>query len=548
MAVHEGDRQLVGYVRVSSVAGRDANEEAFKSPSVQREAMERWAVAKFGRKHKWIDWLYDLDTSGSTHSRPLLDQASDLAIANNADLIVYNFSRYSRNLPEGLTALRKLLDKGVTVYAATGGLSGGTAEDDLTLAMFMMMNQYQLAKIAESWQHTIRRNKDEGRWHGVVPYGYRRATKEEMKKLGRSVGVIVPDAENAKNVLRMYKMYAQGTGLFEIGRLGVKNKWFARIGTAKDILRSPAYIGKLPVKEYVPAINKETKERRLDRHRRPLKEVRLDVPISFLDGKHKAIVPRALWDKVQDRLDREKRAPRTKHTEPRFFAARRVRCANCGKMLVFQVRKEYNYLTCPGKLCTKKPGSVKVHELEAIVTQFIHNLPIVVSPAINRALKERNRASSEIRARKTKLDREIERFADNRGRLALMLALDEYPNGLSREHVSAALEKVAKDLEVATNERMEMEGADDAVPRMEQLQQTVIGIGKLWDLAGSDHRVQILQSLSIEVHIEPSRKYNDPLDGRVTVVTALPSGELVVQAEAPKAVRKVKSGLPKKPR
>ena len=93
MAVDPGVRKLVGYVRVSSVAGRDANEDAFKSPSVQREAMERWATTKFGRRHKWLNWLVDLDTSGSTHSRPLLDQASDLAIANNADLIVYNFSR-----------------------------------------------------------------------------------------------------------------------------------------------------------------------------------------------------------------------------------------------------------------------------------------------------------------------------------------------------------------------------------------------------------------------------------------------------------------------
>ena len=548
MAVDPGVRKLVGYVRVSSVAGRDANEEAFKSPSVQREAMERWATTKFGRRHKWLNWLVDLDTSGSTHSRPLLDQASDLAIANNADLIVYNFSRYSRNLPEGLTALRKLLDKGVTVYAATGGLSGGTAEDDLTLAMFMMMNQYQLAKIAESWQHTIRRNKDEGRWHGVVPFGYRRATKEEMKKLGRYVGVIVPDETNSKHVRRMYAMYAQGDGLFEIGRYGVKNKWFSRTGTAKDILRNPVYIGKLPVKEYVPAINKETKERRLDRHRRPLKEVRLEAPIAFVDGRHKAIVPRDLWDKVQNRLEKEKRAPRTKFTHPRYFAARRVRCANCGKMLVFQVREEYNYLTCPAKLCTKKPGSVKVHELEEIVTQFIHNLPIVVSPAIERALKERNRASSEIRARKARLDREIERVGDNRGTLALMLALDEYPNGLSRENVAAALDKVAKDLDAATKERLELEEADDAVPRMEQLQQTVIGVGRMWDMAGIAHRVQILQSLSIEIHIEPSKKYNDPLDGRVTVVTALPSGELVVQAETNKAIRKVKSGLPKKPR
>ncbi|NNN09072.1 MAG: hypothetical protein HKL85_07765, partial [Acidimicrobiaceae bacterium] len=47
MAANARIQKLVGYVRVSSVAGRDKNEEAFKSPSVQREAMERWATAKY---------------------------------------------------------------------------------------------------------------------------------------------------------------------------------------------------------------------------------------------------------------------------------------------------------------------------------------------------------------------------------------------------------------------------------------------------------------------------------------------------------------------
>lgn len=525
----EGEiRRLVGYVRVSSVAGRDDNEEAFKSPGVQRDAMKRWATARYGKRHKWLEWFTDLDTSGSTHSRPLLDKASEMAIANNADLIVYNFSRYSRNLPEGLTALRKLLDRGVSVFAAGGGVSGGTAEDDLTLAMFLMMNQYQLAKIAEGWQHTIRRNKDEGRWHGVVPFGYRRATQQEMKKLGRSVGVIVPDEVNSKNVQKIFKLYSQGSGLYEIGKLGVKNGWFRRTGTSKDILRNPAYIGKLPVKKYVPAINRETQERRLDTHRRPLKEVVRDAPISFVDGLHKPIVTQSLWEKVQSRLDSEQMAPRTKYTEARFFAARRVKCGGCGKSLTFQPLKAGNYLTCPNQKCVNRPGAIRVEQLENVITDFIQDLPLVVAPALGKALKERNREAAEIQARAKQLDKDIAKLSDRRAAIAEMLAVGEYEHGMTTEDLSAALAKVRNDLEALTEERSEIEDTAEAVPKMEQLQQTIIGVGKLWDLAGPSHRLQILKSLSIEIRIAPSRKHADNLDGRVTVVTGLPTGDLLI--------------------
>lgn len=542
MAIDEGTRLLVGYVRVSSVAGRDELEEAFKSPDVQKDAMKQWAKARYGNKHRWLDWFIDLDTSGSTHDRPLLNKASDLAIQHNADLIVYNFSRYSRNLPEGLTALRRLQERGVSVYAAAGGVSGGTAEDDLTLAMFLMMNQYHLAKIAEGWQQVIRRNKDEGRWHGIVPFGYRRANEQELKKLGRRVGVIVPDKTNAPHVRRLFTLYSQGAGLFELGELGKSKKWFSRNGTAKDILSNPAYIGKLPVKQYVTAINKETNERRLDKHLRPLKEVVRNAEVTYVDGLHEPIVTEELWNKVQARLLKEKRAPRTKYTAPRFFAARRVRCAACRRPLTFQPMKSGNYLTCPNRNCSGRPGAVKLVELESIITEFIHHLPLIVEPALSKALKERSRDANAVSSRKASLDRSIEKLSRNRENLAEMLALDEYPHKLTADDVGAALAKTNRDLSVARKDRLELELQTDAVPEIKRLKREVVEIGKIWDLASVSQRLAILKSLSIEIRVTPSRKHNDALEGRVIVATGLPTGSLEVVAG------NEKSGSPKRPR
>jgi hypothetical protein len=45
----------------------------------------------------------------------------------------------------------------------------------------------------------------------------RRASDSEKTRLGRTVGVINPDAKNEKHVRRMYDLYASGKSLYFIG-------------------------------------------------------------------------------------------------------------------------------------------------------------------------------------------------------------------------------------------------------------------------------------------------------------------------------------------
>lgn len=554
MATDTRIQKLVGYVRVSSVAGRDRNEEAFKSPSVQREAMERWASSKYtATGHRWIEWFEDLDSSGGTISRPKLQAASACAIKNGADLVVYNFSRYSRNLPEGLAALKALEDQGVRVRSATEGGDGTSAEDELSLHLFMMINQYQLTKTGENWRGIVKRNKDEGRWHGVVPFGYRRATEAEKKKLGRTVGVIVPDAKNAKHVRRMYDLYASGKSLYYVGSLGVSNGWFTRIGTAKDILASPAYIGMLPVKEYVPAINKKTHLRRRDANQRPLKEVQRRSQIEFVDGCHDAIVKRDVWDKVQARLEKEKRAPQTRYTMPQYSSAGRTRCASCRRSLVYDkktgaVKTTGRYLKCSNAACTRRPGSVKVEDLEARLAEFMNELPIRIRPQLDAALRERNETLATRGEHRRKLDREIKKLNDQRATVALSLQTHDFEKGVTAADAQAALAMVRENLEKYEAERDAIEVSDERAPQIEELRSIIMDVGRLWDVADNQRRVEILEALGFEIYILPSRKRNDDLEGRVVVRTSFDLGDLVVGLPTEDAARNAKSGLPKKPR
>ena|GEM_PF-4574707 len=87
----------MGYICVSSLNKRDRDSEAFKSPDVQRDAMVRWAKARYGNDHKWVGWFQDLDRSGASVDRPKLNEAVAAAKKHKADIVVFDFSRYSRN-------------------------------------------------------------------------------------------------------------------------------------------------------------------------------------------------------------------------------------------------------------------------------------------------------------------------------------------------------------------------------------------------------------------------------------------------------------------
>ena len=118
---------LIGYVRVSSVAGR--LDERFQSPALQREVMERWATLCYGKNgHRWLDWLTDLDRSDVTIDRPALNKARDLAVAERASIVVYDLTRYSRSVPEGLSALERLAADDVRVLSASEDLDATTPE------------------------------------------------------------------------------------------------------------------------------------------------------------------------------------------------------------------------------------------------------------------------------------------------------------------------------------------------------------------------------------------------------------------------------------
>lgn len=526
-------KTLVGYIRVSSLNNRDKDSEAFKSPEVQKDAMVAWAKARYGKKHKWVGWFEDLDRTGANVDRPKLKEAVAAAKKQRADIVVFDFSRYSRNVPEGLAALQSLEKEGIKVRSATENIEGDSAEDELTLSLFLMLSQYQLRKASDGWRRVVSANKSKGAWHGVVPFGYRRATTQEKKELRREVGVIVPDKKTAPHVRKMFSMYAGGASLYKVGLLGVQSGWFRRIGTAREILRNPAYIGFLPVKEYEPAVSQRTGLPLRDSKGRHRKTPKRGVPIEMVDGRHKAIIKRQTWDKVQERLKKESRAPATRYTKPRWSAAGRTRCDGCSRALTYTDKTktagpDARYLVCKNRDCLSRPGSVKVVELEKAIDAFMETLNVSIKPEIDSALAELNQQRSEERQAHQRAQRLLTGLYEERDRLHRLYVAVSKPKGMDEDSISATLVRLSQEIAIAEAQVSDVEPETLASDDLRKLRNSLVDLSAFWKKANTTRRVEVLEALGFDFMVSKARVRNDNLDGRLTLRTPFDIGPLRV--------------------
>jgi len=515
---------LVGYVRVSSVAGR--KDERFQSPELQREVMERWALLRYGnRGHKWLAWFTDLDRSGVSIDRPALNDARDLAVEHRAAIVVFDIARYSRSVPEGLSALERLAAEDVRVISASEDLDATTPEGELSLTMFLAMSQYQVRRIGASWRNVIHRNKREGWWHGVVPYGYRRPTAKEAAAIGRRAGVIVPDRQAAAHVRELFRRYLDGESLYALGLLGVERGWFSREGTARDILTNAAYAGMITMAETrVQRYRRGPRkgEVRRDNHGRPLRD-RVPGTEKHYRGRHEPLVSAKDFVRVRRRMTAEARPAYERHPTARWSAAGITKCGGCGRALNFHdksaIAEDGRYLICGNRRCTAKVGSVRVSELEEVLADAVADLAsglrTQARERATRALRVERRGRGGDRdalvSRRTKLNAAIAKAAASR-------LLADVDDALSTEEIDAALTVLRSELQQIEAKLVPGEELDRASRHeLETALDRAEDLASLWPDMTNDERVEALRSLGVIVVIAPAPARRSPVEGRVTL-------------------------------
>jgi site-specific DNA recombinase len=164
--------RLIGYIRVSRVAGREG--ESFISTKVQRERIKGIAAAQ---GHSIVDWREDLDQPGSKWNRPGFQAALAAVEAGEADgIAVARLDRFARSVADAARALERLEAVGGSLVAVDLGMDTSTSAGRLMRNVLMALAEFESERVRENWaaagSHFAARG---GHVCKVAPVGYLKA-------------------------------------------------------------------------------------------------------------------------------------------------------------------------------------------------------------------------------------------------------------------------------------------------------------------------------------------------------------------------------------
>ena len=200
----------------------------------------------------------------------------------------------------------------------------------------------------------------------IAPYGYDRI------KIGND-WTLQPN-NNADVIRLIFSLYVDedltplkiAYKLTEMGIPSQNQKKWSR-SSIQHILCNKHYDGKIVFCEYRQTVVFENGEKRI----RNIKQNDEDVIV--VEGKHQAIVDHFLFEKAQEKLNRQKEeyAPRTKRsTELINVFAGLLKCKNCGKTMVKYSHGGKNIYLCKTRKCTKRVNCKALDDI--VIKSLIH--------------------------------------------------------------------------------------------------------------------------------------------------------------------------------
>lgn len=390
-------KRAAGYVRVSQVGDRAG--DSFLSPELQREKIEAWAAY---RDYRIVGWYVDLDRPASKGAPPrpeferLMQDAREGAFEAIA---VYRLTRFARSLSAAAAAYDELERLNVALVSVTEDIDTTTVAGNLMRNILFALAEFESQRIGEEWRsvHAARRRK--GIAHvGRPMFGYQVAG-------GVVVGI---DEAEATAVRTLYVRRSKGADLGELQawisgqgfqpKRGTGTK-FAKT-TIRHMLRNPLYAGLV---------------------RTPDDEL--------IEGQHPAIVPRDLYDQVQQTW---KKTTQLARHRARSLLAGLVVCSGCEHRMAYEhAHARYLCKSRDGAWECPRPVSIKAPAAEEYVERlFLRRFDPKRMPHGGKLKRTRQqqkwqREAARWRSRVADLSRALDSLADQRYVQGSMQA-DEY--------------------------------------------------------------------------------------------------------------------------
>ena len=325
-------------------------------------------------------------------------------------------SRIEKNEAEGILAwhpdrlARNSVDGGKIIWLVdTGKISElkfpcfwfeNTPQGKFMLQIAFGQSKYYVDNLSENIKRGIRQKLKNGLWPSQAPLGY---LNDKNAKL------IIVDKNKAQLIKKSFELYS--TGKFPLRRLcetinnlkliGRKNKMLS-VSNYQYFLKNPFYCG-------------------LIRYNGELYE-----------GKHKPIIAKKLFDKVQEVMN-SKGKPNKKKLK--YFVFRGfIRCGECGCLITAETQKGHNYYHCTKRKIKCFQKYVREEELAKQINGYIQKVSLPddwaknIISEIDKEKSETSQSSSffaqNIKEKMKIIDEKLERLMS--GYLENAILLEEY--------------------------------------------------------------------------------------------------------------------------
>ena len=303
------NKKVAAYARVST-----ASEEQLNSVEAQKDYFEKLIL----RHEGWIlAGVYaDEGISGtSLRQRKAFLQMIEDAMAGKIDLIVTkSISRFARNTVDTLNVIRQLKARNIEVFFEKENIYTLDSKGEFLITLMSSLAEEEARSLSENVKWGKRKAFADGKYS--LPYssflGY--------KKGSDNLPEVVPD--EAQVVRWIYFLYLIGTAPTTIAKMlteagmptpAKKSKWGET--TIISILSNEKYYGAaLLQKSFNP--DYRTKKSQVNRG---------ELPKYYNENDHEPIIPKDVFDKVQNGLKTRKRGGES-HT----LFANQLYCSDCG--------------------------------------------------------------------------------------------------------------------------------------------------------------------------------------------------------------------------
>ena len=339
-----------------------------QSISGQVEVCTEWAK---NNDVEIIQIYHDEALSGKTDKRPDFQQMIKDAKSGKFDyIIVYKLDRFARNRYDSAIYKAQLKKCNVRILSAMENIADGP-EGIILESVLEGMAEYYSANLAQNVLRGMHQRAELGKYlGGTVPLGY---------KIDKDKNYVI-DEDSAAVVKRIYQLYADGHTIKEICKELNSSGYKSSIGKSftysslHRILSNPKYIG------------------------------RYDHCGIVLENIIPKIIDDATFQKVQQRVQRNKRSPASSKSNVDFYLTGKLFCGKCGSNMVgdsgtSHTSATHYYYSCIEKKrrrgCTKK--TVRKDRIEQLIVDITinqvltdENIEYISQKAFELYEKERN--------------------------------------------------------------------------------------------------------------------------------------------------------------